>query len=175
MKIALYGGSFNPFHIGHENIINHLEKEFDLVYVTPVDNYQKDQIFLSLKDRLSSLKAIYKDNKKVKILDNNLKDKEFTYSYRFIEFIKEKHPNSTISLVIGSDYKDINNWKNADYIKKNSKIYRVSRNGGEGLDIGCLGISSTQIREDLNTNKKYLRKEIIDIITRTLKASSRNK
>ena len=47
MKIAVYSGSFNPLHIGHQAIMEYLtrEKEYDWVYlVVSPKNPLKDSI-----------------------------------------------------------------------------------------------------------------------------------
>jgi nicotinate-nucleotide adenylyltransferase len=70
MKIGLYFGSFNPIHIGHLIIANHLATHTDLdqvwIMVTPqnplkqkqtlLDNYQRLQlVHLAVEDYLSSI------------------------------------------------------------------------------------------------------------------------
>ena len=38
MKIAIYGGSFNPMHIGHEKIVDYVLKNLDMdkIIIIPV-------------------------------------------------------------------------------------------------------------------------------------------
>jgi pantetheine-phosphate adenylyltransferase len=42
MKIGVYAGSFNPFHLGHWDIYNQAAKQFDLVVVAVGRNPEKD-------------------------------------------------------------------------------------------------------------------------------------
>lgn len=42
MKIGVYAGSFNPFHLGHLDIYNQAKKQFDLVILSVGKNPAKD-------------------------------------------------------------------------------------------------------------------------------------
>lgn len=72
MKIAIYPGSFNPFHDGHISIIKKSLKLFDLVYVIVTKNPDKlvDNNFLVNKKKIE---CIYKNNNKVIVLINKSK------------------------------------------------------------------------------------------------------
>ena len=41
LKIGFYAGSFNPFHIGHYNILSKAEEIFDKVIIGVGVNYEK--------------------------------------------------------------------------------------------------------------------------------------
>lgn len=156
MKVAVFGGSFDPLHISHEKIINHLIENFDLVYIVPVQNYMKKDFLIPIEDRIKIIKNIYKNNSKIKVLDNILYDKEFTYTYNVILHVNKNHLNDNIYITLGSDYKNIEDWKNYKEILKLSQIYKISRDGLEGIDIKTYSISSSKIKENIILYKKFI-------------------
>lgn len=165
-EIAIFGGSFNPIHKGHESIIKHLIENFTQVLIVPVNNYMKEDSFLDLSDRICLIKKIYEKRPSVLVLDNNLKDPNFTYTYRVIEHVKSNFPNKKINLVFGSDYSDIVNWKNSEFILKNVNLYKIKRKGEEddGLQLNIENISSTEIRKNIEKYSKYLNSIVFNYI-----------
>ena len=164
MKTAVFGGSFDPLHISHEKIINHLIDNFDLVYIVPVQNYMKKDFLIPIKDRIKIIKKIYKNNSKVKILDNILYDKNFTYTYKVIRYIKKEFLADKLYFVLGSDYKNIKSWKNYNEILNSCQIYKISRDGLDGININTNSISSSQIKENIELHKNYINKTFLNYL-----------
>lgn len=153
MKVALFGGSFDPIHKGHEEVIKHLEKKFDKILIVPVKNYNKPDGFLKLEERIYLVRKLYNKNNKIEVLDWNVFDQRISYTYYLLDKIKKENPNYDIHLVVGSDYTDIDNWKKSDFIKKNSSLYKVSRNNGPGIKIKSINVSSSSIRDNIDLSK----------------------
>ena len=57
MRIALYPGSFDPFHNGHLEIVEMAAKMFDRVVVAPMRNLQKGEPLFTLDERLAMIEA----------------------------------------------------------------------------------------------------------------------
>ena len=55
MKIALYPGSFDPFHNGHLEIVEIASKLFDHVVVAPMRNTQKGEPLFTLEERIQMI------------------------------------------------------------------------------------------------------------------------
>ncbi|MGL5732976.1 MAG: pantetheine-phosphate adenylyltransferase [Metamycoplasmataceae bacterium] len=72
MKIAIYPGSFNPFHQGHLSIINKALKLFDLIYVVVTINPDKE-IDNNLEINAQAIKDHFINNDKIIVLTNNNK------------------------------------------------------------------------------------------------------
>lgn len=153
MKIAIFGGSFNPPHLGHEKIIQELSSRFDQVYVVPVDNYMKNSSFMSIKDRVEVLQSITHKLFNVSILDNYIADPEFTYTYRVIEHIREIHPLAKLTVAMGTDYTSIDSWKNSEYIKKECDLVFISRNTPTGENWGIPSFASSEIVKNKDFKK----------------------
>ena len=64
MKIAIYGGSFNPMHIGHEKIVDYVLKNLDMdkIIIIPVGipSHRENNLEQS-NTRLKIFKEIFKN------------------------------------------------------------------------------------------------------------------
>ena len=65
-KIAVFPGSFSPFTIGHQSIIDRALPLFDKILIAIGINSEKKQYF-SIEERIEWIKAVYKDNPKIAI------------------------------------------------------------------------------------------------------------
>ncbi len=70
MKV-LFPGSFNPFTIGHKNIVDRACTLFDKVIVAVGVNSEKQPDDISSASAVDSIKRIYKDNLKVEVIEYN--------------------------------------------------------------------------------------------------------
>jgi pantetheine-phosphate adenylyltransferase len=66
-KVAVFPGSFDPFTVGHESIVNRAQVLFDKIYIAIGVNAQKDALF-SLEDRKGFIKQVFGDNPKIEII-----------------------------------------------------------------------------------------------------------
>lgn len=68
MKAAIFAGSFNPLHKGHQSIISKGLKLFDKIYVIVSFNPEKD--YSNLEHSFTLVKDFYKNNKNIEVLLN---------------------------------------------------------------------------------------------------------
>lgn len=170
MKIGVFVGSFDPVHIGHENIANYLinEKIVDKVIIIATGNYWEKQNITDLKTRLEMLALIKNDNI---IIDN--KYNNLTYTYEILNSLRKDNPEDTFYLVIGADNANtLYKWKRYEDILKN-KIIVVNRNN---IPINLTGdniivinktfgdVSSTKIRNNVLDSKVFLDEKVYNYI-----------
>ncbi|AKU79381.1 pantetheine-phosphate adenylyltransferase [Spiroplasma turonicum] len=79
-KIAIYPGSFDPFHNGHLNILNKALKLFDFVYIVITKNINKNEN-PDLESRVNKIQLMISDLDNTKILINK--------DYLTIDFAKK--------------------------------------------------------------------------------------
>ena len=109
MKIAVYSGSFNPLHKGHEAIIRFLTREagFDLVYlvVTPQNPFKDSHSLPAGQDRFdAALSAIARHpDLKVVAQDIELRMPPPQYTIRTLDALRAREPENSFTLVIGAD------------------------------------------------------------------------
>ena len=109
MKVAVYSGSFNPLHKGHEAIIRYLTAKagFDIVYlvVTPQNPFKEKHSHPTGRERFeAALKAVERHpDLKVKVLDIELNMPSPQYTIRTLDALQAMEPQNSFTLVIGAD------------------------------------------------------------------------
>lgn len=177
MKTAVYSGSFNPLHIGHLAILKHLTGAggYDCVrlVVSPKNPLKESISSASGPERYqAALEAVNRhfpphpevaecvdDMKTVIVDDIELTMPEPHYTIRTLDTLKEKHPEDTFTLVIGSDnLADIRRWK--DYARILTE-YGVLVYPRTGFDTAA--IKTDLQKEDPSYQIEILDAELIDI------------
>ena len=65
-KIAIFPGSFSPFTIGHQSIVDRALPLFDKIIISIGINSEKNQYF-SIEERLQWIKDVYANNAKIEV------------------------------------------------------------------------------------------------------------
>lgn len=118
-KVAYYGGSFDPIHMGHREIIRDLTYFNDLVLVMPSNNWTKHPPLFSIDERINSVKAVCDQWPNVKVLEWAKDNKIDTSSTLAVVEEIEQYYQISPHIVIGSDnVKGIEKWKNWENLKK---------------------------------------------------------
>lgn len=173
MKIGLYFGSFNPIHIGHLIIANHIANNTDVdqvwLVVSPQNPLKKTSTLLNEYNRLHLVHLAIEKNSKLRVTDVEFKLPKPSYTIDTLAYLLEKYPTYKFSVIMGSDsFRNIHKWKNYKVLLKNYEIIIYLRinfpitanlpNSMTILNAPLLNISSTFIRESIKQNKsiRYL-------------------
>ena len=171
MKIGLFFGTYNPIHVGHLIIANHLAEHSDLdqvwLIVTPQSPHKKKQSLLDNHQRLELVFRATKDFPKLvpSAIEFNLPKPNYTV--HTLAYLEEKHPGQQFALIRGEDnLRSLPKWKNADVIMGNYPIYvypRKLKTATESvsyssetvthIDAPIMEISSTFIRQQIKGGK----------------------
>ena len=132
MKIGLYFGTFNPIHIGHLIIANHLAENTDLdeiwFVVTPHSPFKEKKTLLDNHHRLAMVQLAIEQFPKLKASDIEFKLPKPSYTFKTLAYISEKYPQHTFSLIMGADnLNGLHKWKNYETILENHEIYVYPR------------------------------------------------
>ena len=165
MKIALYLGSFNPFHNGHLEVIKTALNDFKMngvIIVPTMQNPWKEEKVLDIDKRIEIIKKSFLISKKdtsipglyqfyyPKGIGISSIEKELIppyYSYATLHALKNKYCNDEVFVLVGSDtMKDIPNWMHGGKIIEDYNFLIVDRPRNS--------ISSSSIREMLRTRNK---------------------
>lgn len=187
MKIGIFGGSFNPPHNMHLNIVEELlnKKYLDKVIIVPTGlHYSYKSNLISNEHRYNMLKLLTNHNEKIEISNYEFQDKEI-HTYDTLEYYNNLYKNDTIYFICGLDNLSyINKWYKAESLLNNYKFLVIGRNTNNSeeilnnlkeykknitiTDIKLNNISSTEIRENIYNKdfnyKKYLNKEVYEYI-----------
>ncbi len=174
MKIGLYFGTFNPIHVGHLIIANHMAEYSDLeqvwMVVTPHNPHKQKNTLLDDYQRLHLVRLATEEYPKIKPSDIEFKLSQPNYTVNTLAHLKDNYPQHEFSLIMGEDnLKSLHKWKNYEYILDNHDIYIYPRVAEETqnfeltnqtrihkIDAPIVEISSTFIRENIK-NKKNIR------------------
>ena len=171
MKIGLYFGTFNPIHVGHMIIANHMAEFSDLeqiwMVVTPHNPLKAKSTLLDDAKRLQLVQIATEDFPKIKPSDIEFKLAKPNYTVHTLAHLQDKYPQHEFSLIMGEDnLKSLHKWKNYDVILQNHDIYVYPRISSEGenlefknhpkihlIDAPVVEISSTFIRNGIKNGK----------------------
>ena len=140
MKIAIYGGSFNPMHRGHEQIVEYILKNLDMdkIIIVPVGIPSHRENNLEQSDtRLKICREIFKNNSKIEVSDIEIKSDGKSYTYdTLIKLIEVYGKNNEFFEIIGEDsLKNFKTWKNYKELLKICKLIVFRRNDDEDKEI----------------------------------------
>jgi len=158
--IALFGGSFDPPHIGHEAIVKALLnlKEIEKVIIMPTFlNPFKSHSHASPELRLRWIKEVFDKFKNVKVSDYEVLQNKSVASIVSVKHLAKEYKK--IYLVIGADnLASLHKWQSYKELQKMVTFIVASRDGIEipkeflTLNIDEK-ISSTQIRRNKLQNR----------------------
>lgn len=173
-KIGLYFGTFNPIHVGHLIIANHIVEfsELDEVWfvVTPHNPLKKKKTLLEDHHRLAMIRIAVEDYPKLKASNVEFDLPQPNYTVNTLAHLEEKYPGQNFCLIMGEDnLKGLQKWKNYEVILERYSIYVYPRISEEIphnpllnreihaqvniVDAPIIELSSTFIRNGIKSGK----------------------
>ena len=171
MKIGLYFGTFNPIHVGHLIIANHMAEHSDLdeiwMVVTPHNPHKKKSSLLDNHHRLEMVFRATEKYDNLKPSDIEFKLPQPNYTVHTLAHISEVYPQHEFCLIMGEDnLKSLHKWKNYEIILERHAVYvypRISDGNIETqfdlhpkihkVNAPIVEISSTFIRKEIKAKK----------------------
>ncbi len=160
MRIGLFGGMFDPPHIGHlilaERTVDLLA--LDTIIIFPAGNHPTKPTITPASDRLELCRRTFTDNPKFVVSDIEVKRETPSYSIDTIKAFKQQYPETELFLCIGADNAaSFHQWHLPEEIVKLCSIVVWARksisidspfaNFMQVLPTPLLHISSTEIRQ----------------------------
>lgn len=158
---VLFGGSFDPPHVGHQAICQWLIEALDAKRVIVVPTYEHcfGKKLTSFRHRVSMCRAMVQN---MRNCDVSIAE-EFTprpnYTINLIHHHLEINPNDKLAVVVGGDLlAQLHEWERWDEVPKLAKIIAIGRPGYNtrpslsNIDVYPVGIStvsSSEVREKL--------------------------
>ena len=165
-KVGLYFGTFNPIHIGHLVIANHMVEFSDLdeiwFVITPMSPFKTKKTLLANHHRYQMVYEAIKDYPKLKPSKIEFDLPQPNYTINTLVYLGEQYEKGyEFALIMGEDnLKGFHKWKNYEAILQSHSIYvypRISDNKTPQLfkdhpkihhvDAPIMEISSTFIRD----------------------------
>ncbi len=170
-KIGLFFGTFNPIHIGHVIIANHMAEFSDLdevwLVVTPHNPHKKKSTLLNNHHRLDMVFMACEDFEHLQPSDVEFRLEQPNYTVKTLAHLQEKFPTNEFCLIMGEDnLKSFHKWKNYEVILENHSLYVYPRKSGgrvenqfkdhpkiTRVDAPVIEISATFIRDSIKQGK----------------------
>lgn len=170
MKIAVYGGSFDPPHSGHVEVARAVMEELspDILMIVPcLTMHGKSSGHLSdyADIRLALCREAFGNIEGATVSDTEIKRGAPSYTADTLKELREAYPGAGLVLVTGEDkLQSIESWKDSGYILENCTLAVASRentahktdsvSGVVYLDNRRIEVSSESVRELLKKGEK---------------------
>jgi len=167
MKVALFGGSFNPIHNAHIQIMEKILNKnlVDEIWIVPCGHHAFDKELEDENKRIEMIGLAVQNNPKIKIDKTETESKEKNYTVATLRKLREKY-SYEFFLIIGSDILyELEKWYESKKLIEREKFIVFPRKGFPiinklGLNMKIinnnpLSISSTEIRKKIKQGEPF--------------------
>ncbi len=152
MNTAIFGGSFDPIHNGHVNLVRQIcgNVKLDRVIIMPTaispfkQNMERKPA--SAEDRLEMCRLAFADMDFVTVSDYEISLSEVSYTVNTIRHFRELYPEDKLHFIMGSDMLlSFEKWRSYEEILSMCTLIAASREDGE-TDIQQLEAQAEKLR-----------------------------
>jgi len=171
MRIAVYGGSFNPPHVAHQMALAYVlaTARVDEVWMLPTFKHPFEKQLVPFGDRVKMCELAASPFKAVRVSRVEEELGGDSYTLRTMKALRERHPDHRFSLVIGADLvAERERWHGWPELKELVPFIVVGREGSPDTGgIALPAVSSTIVRQRLVSGEpvdNLLAADVLDYI-----------
>ncbi len=180
-KIGVFGGSFDPIHIGHLAIAQEARWQFGLdvvLFMVTAHPPHKKEPEAPVEHRLKMVESAIEDEPHFQSSRIEIERGGDSYTAETLRQLRKMHPQASLYLIVGSDSAiDFSTWKNPEEVIEMANVVIASRPGfdlsrmeprlkgkAEISQFPALELSSTTIRERLRNGRpiRFLVPEVVE-------------
>jgi nicotinate-nucleotide adenylyltransferase len=169
--IGIYGGSFDPVHLGHLITAESIKKElnFERLFLLPCcEPVHKNSLHYSSKQRLEMLNLAIKEFPSLEIDTREIDRGGSSYMIETLAEIVKEFKDNTICLIIGMDsFKTFKTWKKWDEFAKLIHLIILPRNTNQhpqkSLDTFDIALDKNHLNKKTSGLLYFSNSELIDI------------
>ena len=169
--IGIYGGSFDPVHLGHLITAESIKKElnFERLFLLPCcEPVHKNSLHYSSKQRLEMLSLAIKEFPSLEIDTREIDRGGNSYMIETLAEIVKEFKDSTICLIIGMDsFINFKTWKKWDEFAKLIHLIILPRNTNQhpqkSLDTFDIALDKNHLNKKTSGLLYFSNSELIDI------------
>lgn len=170
MRIGLFGGSFNPPHIGHlilaQSALDTLKLDRVLFIPAFQSPFKPEYDGITPEDRVEMLALAISDHPQFEISLVEIDREGISFTVHTLAALDHERPDSSFSLLMGADaFHEFPQWKNPGEIVRRCRL-GIARRPGHRLDLAThaygehadlfempeIGVSSSEIRERVRSS-----------------------
>ena len=133
MKIGIFGGTFDPIHLGHLQLAQSARSQFSLdkvVFVPACQPPHKQTIpsLTAARDRYEMARLAIEGEPFLEISDCELKREGISYTFDTVVEFEKKYPGALLFLILGKDaFEGLDSWHRAGELKKKVRFLVAQR------------------------------------------------
>ena len=173
MKIGIYGGTFNPFHLAHKKMAVLFIEGFGLDKCLIVPAYQspfKDvDNSIDKQHIINMIRLSINDNSKLGIETYELNKSRTSFTIDTINYLRSINPDDELNLLIGTDqFLSFEKWKDWEIILKKVNLVIANRKDGNNTDLRAI---AENYRTNYMASINFLNNDIIQISASNIRDS----
>jgi nicotinate-nucleotide adenylyltransferase len=169
MKLGLFGGSFDPIHLGHLLVAQAAREELDLdrLFFIPAAQspFKSDREPTAARERLRLLRLALAGKNWCEVDEQEIRRGGISYTIDTVRDFTRRFPDAKIFYLIGADHvPTLPKWRNAEELAPLAEFVVIPRPGEADVPIPApfrgrmlhgfpMGISSSQIRERVKAGR----------------------
>lgn len=195
MKIAMFGGSFDPIHNGHVALAHAFTEKLglDKVLIVPafIPPHKQQHSTVTPEQKLTMCRLAFAGEELFEVSDIEIRRQGASFTYMTLQELSALYPEDALFLITGADmFMTIQDWRNPEIIFRLATVCGVPRNQDdiadlekqaaflqtlgaktEILDAGIMTVSSTEIRNRVK-NGESIRDLVPDAVEQYIMANA---
>ncbi len=131
IPVALFGGAFDPPHLGHRAVAVYLAQlpQFDTVWVLPSFKHPFGKAMAPFTERLAMAEIAFHSIPKVKVSPIE-REVGSGYTADVLDYLKAQLPTHRFTLALGTDaLQELGQWKRGEWLREQVPILEIPRAG----------------------------------------------
>lgn len=184
MRTGIFGGTFDPVHVGHLIVAQDawaaLGLDRILFIPAAVPPHKRGRVVATPEQRLKMLRAATAGDPRFAVSDVELERPGPSYTVDTLAELHERDPEGALFLLLGVDqFRDFHTWREPERITRLARLVVLSRGGVEAaappfeiphqhLTVTRIDVSATEIRRRVAAGEpiRYLVPEAVEHIIR---------
>lgn len=139
-RIGVFGGSFDPVHMGHltvaQDAVERLELDQLIFVPAAIPPHKRHKTLASGQQRLKMLQLATESNLRFEVSDMELQRGGVSYTIDTIKQIQFEHPGAELFFIVGLDSLTIlHSWKNVEELLEICTVVPFARGGEDPAKI----------------------------------------
>lgn len=136
----MFGGSFDPVHMGHltiaQDAVEQLELDRLIFVPAAIPPHKQDQVLTEGRHRFEMLQLATEGNLSFEVSDMELQRGGVSYTFDTMKQIQFEHPGAELFFIVGLDSLTIlHSWRNVDKLLELCTIVPFARGGEDPAKI----------------------------------------